>query len=83
MATKKQKRAAALAKREVFLQEEKERGLAALQQSQQQHADNIKKALETNKTINDSNREALNRSFAESDARVLSRLIHDVQEGCL
>lgn len=51
MATKKQKRAAGLAKREKFLKEEEERGLAAQKADRERRAKQQKKIDEITKEI--------------------------------
>jgi hypothetical protein len=57
MATKAQKRKAALEKREAFLKEERERGLAAQKADQQSRADEIKRIQEKNRLIDEKNKQ--------------------------
>uniref|UniRef100_A0AAU7GXL5 Uncharacterized protein n=1 Tax=Streptomyces phage Scarif TaxID=3158858 RepID=A0AAU7GXL5_9CAUD len=53
MATKKQKREAALAKREKFLKEERERGLAALQADRERRDKEVLEMKQKARSIND------------------------------
>lgn len=61
MATKKQKREEALARREQFLKEERERGLEALRQSREAEARDLLDGKKQIDPLNDRHREILAR----------------------
>lgn len=79
MATKKEKREAALAKREAFLKEERERGLAAQKRDREEQAEKSRAAAAEANKINARHRQILDNFFEESHRRVLERLIKDIE----
>lgn len=74
MATKKQKREAALAKREEFMARERARGLEALEASRKRHRDEIAEAERKREEID---REFLRKATSTREAAIAKILLTD------